>query len=275
MIKLKTAFAAMMIGLFLFLPGANAYADDWEEFDERDGVRLFRQQVEGTKLLGWKGLTTYEQDMRLVLGVLLDNDHRIEWVDRLATNHIVEAENEFDYILYQAFELPAIFSDRDYVYHGVATYNEEDGTVMLHMQSVEHPEAPETVGVRAELVNSRYLLTPLENGGTQVEVEILTDPKGMMPAWFVNLITKTWPAETLNGIRGQFEKDHVKPHKLPGEEERLLAAQEAEEAAKAAEEAAKAAEEGAEQTAENGEGEDTGGVPTADQATAEEPPEGE
>jgi hypothetical protein len=218
MITLKNVLSIAIASALLMIPTEDGIAQDWEAVYEKDGVAVSKKEVEDTNLVSFKGDTVYQQPVGMVLGVLLDNDHRVEWVDRLVNNYILESKNEFDYVLYQAFELPAIFSDRDYVYHGLATRDETTGTVTLHMQSMEHPKAPETVGVRAELINSRYILTPLENGDTRVEVEILTDPKGMMPAWFVNLITKSWPVETLNGIRGQFDKDHVKPHALPGED---------------------------------------------------------
>ncbi|MEO0603919.1 MAG: START domain-containing protein, partial [Myxococcota bacterium] len=80
---------------------------------------------------------------------------------------------------------------------------------------VEHPAAPETVGVRAQLVDSRYRIVELSPGRTQVEVEIVTDPRGSMPAWIVNLIQRTWPRDTLVGIREQLGKDWVVDHPLP------------------------------------------------------------
>ena len=239
-------FLTLLTLLFWFLSPTSAIAADWEQINDEAGVTVSRMSVEGSNLVAFKGETTFQQPVRTVLHVLLDNEHRIEWVGRLYTNHVIESESDFDYVLYQAFELPAIFSDRDYVYHGVCTEDAETGIVTLGMQSIEHPEAPETVGVRAELLNSRYVLTPSEDGAsTHVVVEIHTDPKGMMPAWLTNMIQKDWPVDTLNGIRGQFGKDHMGEHALPLDAER--------EAAKAAEEAAKAAEAAAEAEAAEGE----------------------
>lgn len=194
-----------------------AVAGNWEEVYTAEGVTVSKKDTEGTPLVAFKGETVYDVPVEDVMGVLLDNEHRIEWVDRLYTNHIVEAQSPYDYVLYQAFDLPAMFADRDYVYHGVASRDASTGVVTLNMQSIEHPKAPATVGVRAELLNSRYILTPLENNTkTRVEVEIQTDPKGWMPAWLTNMVQKDWPLETLNGIRGQFAKPHHKPHALPG-----------------------------------------------------------
>jgi hypothetical protein len=197
-----------------------AHAAQWQELFTDDRVVVSKQVMDDSKFFAFKGETTYDDaDPDQVLYVLMDNEHRTEWVGRLASSHIIERSSAHDYILYQHFELPAIFSDRDYVYHGVATRDTETGVVILAMESVEHAEAPPTVGVRANLLLSRYILTPLDGGKTKIEVEIQTDPQGAMPAWLVNLIQRSWPVDTLNGIRTQLGKPYTDRYPLPGVEE--------------------------------------------------------
>lgn len=231
--SLRSAGTALLACL-LALPAA-AGELPWEEIYVEDGVTVHRAEVEDSKLFAFKGTKVMKGTRQDVLGVLLDNEHRINWVDRLATNYILQLHTPYDYVLYQNFELPALFSDRDYVYRGRVVEDEGSGVVTLSMQSIEHDKAPPTTGVRAELINSRYVLTPLDSGDTQVEVEIITDPKGMMPSWLVNMIQKDWPRETLTRLEGEFAKDYHAPHPLPSEaraaeEEALRLAKEAEEA---------------------------------------------
>ena len=83
------------------------------------------------------------------------------------------------------------------------------------MNSLDWPNGPKTVGVRAELKKSLYTLTPMGANMTKVEVEILSDPKGLIPKWLVNLIQKSWPHKTLMAIKAQVEKPFVKPIALP------------------------------------------------------------
>ncbi len=253
--KLTNLLASASLCLALLAPITAAHALDWEVVDTKDGVTTSKADVPDSKLVAFKGETIMDEPMGRVMWVLLDNEHRTEWVGRLYTNHVIEQTTEYDYVIYQAFDLPALFASRDYVYHGVATRDEATGVVTLSMNSVEHPDAPETVGIRANLINSRYVLTPVEDGKkTKVEVEILTDPMGWMPIWLVNMIQADWPVDTLNGIKGQFSKAHMGTRKLPGE---------AEAEAKAAEEAAAAEAKAAEEAA------------AAEAAAAEPCPEGE
>lgn len=221
------------LGLLLSLP-ASAADLPWEQIYEADGVVVERAEVEDSKLFAFKGTKTMAGSPQNVLGVLLDNEHRVEWVDRLALNYIIEQNNPYDYVLYQNFELPALFADRDYVYHGRVVESEGTGVLTLTMQSVEHDRAPETTGVRAQLINSRYVITPVDASHTKVEVEIITDPMGMMPSWLVNIIQKDWPYETLTALEGEFAKPYHKPYPLPSEARKA----EEEAAAKAAAEAA-------------------------------------
>jgi len=193
-----------------------ASAADWEEVYTQDEVTVSKMDLEGTKFYAFKGETVMDAPATRIMHVLLDNDHRIEWVDRLYQAVELEKNGPFDYVLYQAFDLPLTFADRDYVYRGQAK-RVSDTVVELHLVSVDHADKPaeDTVGVRAELVNSLYRLTDLEDGKTRVEVEIQTDPKGWMPIWLVNLVQKDWPLETLNGMRGELSKDYCGDSPLP------------------------------------------------------------
>ena len=50
---------------------------------------------------------------------------------------------------------------------------------------------------------------------TEMVVTIHTDPMGMMPVWLVNMIQKSWPVKTLNGIRTQLQQPYTKNFPLP------------------------------------------------------------
>jgi START domain len=187
---------------------------DWREIYTQDEVTVSKATVPGTSLVAFKGDTVMAAPIGKVLHVLIDHQHPTEWVDRLYLSRVVSEASAFDYVMYQAYELPAVLSNRDYVFRSVGT-TDAAGAVTLAMESVEVPGAPETVGVRARLVNSRYQLTPLGPDRTRVEVEILTDPMGAMPVWLVNLIQRSWPLDTLNGVRAQLGKSWVVDHPLP------------------------------------------------------------
>ena len=212
LICLATLFASQL------LPSAQARS--YELINQELGVDVYRSDThEHGKLFAFKGVTTYSAPIEKVLYVLMDNEHRVDWVDRLYLAKELERVDAHNYVLYQAFELPAVMSNRDYVYRGIATRDTDTGVVTLHLQSIEHAAAPQTVGVRANLVDSSYVLKPMPNGDTQITVEIITDPKGWLPAWLTNSIQEDWPVATLNAIRTQLDKPYTGMYPLPGVEE--------------------------------------------------------
>jgi hypothetical protein len=209
----RSLFAALAL-LFVASPAA---AGAWTKIDDENGIKVFRKEVPGSPLVAFRGETMVSAPIEKLLWVLADNAHRTDWVDRLKKSVVLQTNGSYEYIVYQHFGLPFPISDRDYVYRGRAT-RDKNGVVTLDIASVTHPKAPATVGVRANLIGSRYVLTPKGPDKTYVVVEIHTDPKGAIPTWLVNLIQTSWPMKTLQGLRSQVAKPFVKRLELPPDE---------------------------------------------------------
>lgn len=188
---------------------------DWVPSGEKDGIRVFRRKVPGLAFDAFRGQGVVEAPLGKVLAVLADNTHRTEWVDRLKKSEVLEVVSAHESFIHQVFKLPPLVSNRDYVYHA-RTYREVGSRrVIVELRSEPHPRAPKPEGIRAELRHSGYILEALDSGRTQVTVEIETDPKGWLPGWLVNLIQKSWPVKTINGIRKQVQKPHIRAYPMP------------------------------------------------------------
>jgi hypothetical protein len=186
----------------------------WEHVNREDGVEVYRKEVPGSPLVAFKGVTELDAPLEKVLWVLADNEHRTEWIDLCAESRVLEQVSAFETVIYQRYALPWYLTDRDYVYRAKATRG-ADGTVTLVLASCEHRDAPATVGIRAQLIESSYVLTALGPNRTRIAIEIHTDPKGMVPDWLVNLVQKSWPVKTLQGIRKQVSRPYVGAYALP------------------------------------------------------------
>ncbi|MCW8141125.1 MAG: hypothetical protein KIT58_19670 [Planctomycetota bacterium] len=204
-----TLLAAALMG-----PAVAAGEGRWEHIAREQGVDVYRRAVSGSDLVAFKGVAEVEAPLTRVLWVLADNDRRTEWIDLCAESRVLERVSDHESVIYQRYALPWYLSDRDYVFRARAAL-EADGVVRLRMVSVEHPAAPPTVGVRARRLESTYVLTPLGERRTRVEVEIHTDPCGLVPDWLVNVVQKRWPLATLQGIRRQVRRPDAGEHPLP------------------------------------------------------------
>lgn len=201
-----------MILVFLFFSN-NLFA--WEKVKEEHGIKVYSKLVEGTDLVGFRGETYVYAPADKVLWVLMDNKYRKNWVDRLLHSEVLDRVSNKKFIVYQVFKLPWPLQNRDFVYQGILTKNKRLKSIDLVLNSVEHKLAPETVGVRAEITRSLYRVVPMGKFKTKLEVEILSDPKGWIPTFVVNLIQKNWPYKTLSAVKKEVEMPYVGKYPLP------------------------------------------------------------
>ena len=187
---------------------AEAQAAGWEQIDDDQGIVVFKKDLPSTPLHAFRGRGLIEAPMGKLIWVMGDNSHRTEWVDRLKKSVILEQEDAYSSIVYQQFSTPALVAERDFVYRARAS-SRPDGSAILEIASVAHAKAPPTVGVRGELRDTSYVFTPKGPNSTLVEVSVVTDPKGSLPKWVVNMIQKSWPMNTLTSLREQVKKPFV------------------------------------------------------------------
>lgn len=202
--------------IFVFSIASNVFALDksWEQIDDSDGIKVWRKDIPNSPVKAFRGETIIDSSVSKIAWVLADNKHRKDWVDRLEKVIGLEKKSADKAVVYQSFDLPFPISDRDMIIQGTFVIDNKNQKVYLNLKSVEHSKAPETIGVRAKLHHSKYVLTPIDGGKrTKVEVEILTDPKGLLPKWLVNIIQKKWPYKTLTGLKNQVKKPFVKDYR--------------------------------------------------------------
>ena len=128
--------------------------ETWEFVKQKDGIKIYTKNYPESAVVGFRGQVYLDHPIEKVLGVLMDNEHRKEWVDRLKTSQILERKSSDEYIMYQVYGLPWPLSDRDFVYQGKLVRKGQ--TVYLKLKSVDHPKGPPTVGVRADMKASQY-----------------------------------------------------------------------------------------------------------------------
>ena len=191
--------------------------EGWKKIHEKYGVEVFSKKIPGSPLLAFRGETIIDAPIERIYSVLvsLDPKVRLAWVDRLIGTANLEIISDHEGTIYHLFDLPWPVADRDYVLYIKGYRDKETGRVYLNLRSVDHPDAPDPPGVRAITTFTGYELIPLSKGKTRVSVEVLTDPRGLIPSWLVNLVQKTWPSDTLHGLRRQVKKSDFRIVELP------------------------------------------------------------
>lgn len=193
--------------LILSSVGGATGDNDWHEIKNREGIRIFSRKVEGSSLLAFKGVATINTSIGTVINVINDKARHKEWVMRLAESGTVSYFTPLESVEYTHVHGIWPISDRDVVFHSKAIINQSKGEVVILMHSVDDPAMPEREGiVRAQLIESKYVLTEIGKKQTLIEAEFHGDPKGWIPAWIANFFQKSWPFDTLKGLKEQSEK---------------------------------------------------------------------
>ena len=166
----------------------------------------------------YRGTTTMPISIERIAYVLDDTESKKEWVSRLKEETRLE-ENPSSYrsIAYQHYNLSWPVSDRDYVIESKWTVMKDMKlpTAILSIKSMIRDDVPEIEGrVRGELDRLVYKLEKLKSNQTRVTVEIMVNPKGLLPNFMINLIQKEWPITTLRQLNAQALKGSAIHEKL-------------------------------------------------------------
>jgi hypothetical protein len=184
----------------------------WEQINEENGIKVYRKSSPSTPVKGVGGEAMIDASIGKVLWVLMDHEHKTDWVDKFKSAYTIEEVSPLVHIQYASFAMPFPVTDRDFVYRYEFKVDKAQNAVIVEVKSTRHPKAPESksVGVRGEIIEGRYVLYPRGSDRTFVRAEYLADPKGLLPSWVVNLVQKQWPYKTLAGLREQVRKPFVK-----------------------------------------------------------------
>lgn len=216
---MRNIFVLLMFGLFA--GSSHAFYDwkahSWEEVAIKDGIEVYRKSFEGSNVKGVAGKAKIEASPAEIIWVLMDHEHKNEWVARFSEARTLASPSPLKSIQYASFEMPFPISDRDFVYSYDFSYNEKEKAIEVDVKSVDHPLAPieDSVGVRGTIISGKYRLYPVAGEhATIVEVEYLADPEGLIPSWIVNLVQKKWPLKTLKGLQNQVKKGKLGKHEI-------------------------------------------------------------
>lgn len=223
--RLRPIAATLLTALALT---AGAHADTpstgptWEQFDEEDGVRMFRRDVPGSSIVGLRGEAFVAAPIARVASVLADRKRSTEWIDRLVKTKVLRELSESEAINWNHVKTPSPLKDRDFVFKSVITTDPAKKKVVFSYFSVTDPLAPEyDAYVRGSFKSGKFELTMAERTnkdgsktkGTIVVAEVVVDPRGSVPTFIVNMVQKSWPHKTLTALRKQVAKPDIKDDK--------------------------------------------------------------
>ncbi|MCF8059370.1 MAG: hypothetical protein K9K67_08740 [Bacteriovoracaceae bacterium] len=184
----------------------------WELAKEKDGIKIFRApQHKETGIVPIKAQTVLNHTMPRILSVLATTERKKEWIPKLLEAFVVEKKSKYERVEYTLYDSPWPFNDRAFVISTKGRFNEKENTLFIDIHSSEHPDIPlNPKHVRGHTYIGSVYMKGLTKETTFFEITLLTDFKGNIPTWIINLVQASWPFKMFTNLKSQLKKDDIK-----------------------------------------------------------------
>lgn len=174
-------------------------------------IRLEEKKASNANELStYKGSAIFLISIPRIAFTLEDIGTRRNWVAGISEHALIEKNvDSLEYTTYEHYDMVWPVRDREYIVHQqwIIDKNEDIPTISLLASSIESNAYPiRNDRVRGDLIRLYYKLKYLGPSETKIEVEIQVNPKGELPLFFIELIQKNWPVNTLKALYKEAEK---------------------------------------------------------------------
>jgi hypothetical protein len=184
--------------------------DGWVQVGVQEGITVSRKRVPGDPMFAYKGEGVLNAPIGKLIAVSRDTARQPEWVNRMVAARILREITPFDRIIYIKIHSPWPVKDRDFVLESKLVVDRARKTAVFDVHSVQDPLGPaDACCVRAEMRSNHIEMKAVDAERTSISAEAHVDPKGALPAWLVNLVQKTAPHKTIQGLLRQVAKKDV------------------------------------------------------------------
>lgn len=183
-------------------------AHAWVHIGDEDGISLWKQEVPGFPLPGFRGEVTIAASIVDIERTIRDAAHHTEWIYRCAESRVLEGIGPDEALLYNRTAAPWPVWDRDVVLETRVTRSVDGMTVLLsfHNAKNSHYPLPEHV-VRMPRLVGFYKLVKLAPEQTKVTYQVEADPGGSLPRWLAARVARDLPYETLSRLRKRVARE--------------------------------------------------------------------
>ncbi|QQD17280.1 hypothetical protein I6N98_13010 [Spongiibacter nanhainus] len=202
-VGLKRLMIAMMAFVAMAATaGDGAKVGEWQLEKEEDGVQIYARSVEGWEIREILAVTTLSTTPGSVLAVLNDVEENAPKLSDVVRNSAIEQrESATRYRIYTVMDMPWPLSDRDSFNQRVIEHDADSGVVTITDTATQGIKPEQEDLVRIQASRQQWRLTPLEDGQTKVELQILVDPNGPIPSSLINSMSVGQPIGTMETLK--------------------------------------------------------------------------
>lgn len=183
----------------LILAGHAAASEAWELDRDKEGIKVYTREVEGSRYREFKGVTEMQTSLASAVGLLDDTSACQDWLHLCEESRVLDQKNWSERYIYQISDLPFPASTRDAIFHATITQS-ADREVLIELSS--RPDyIPETDHVRIHDSHGAYLLQVIDDYTIRMTWTMYINPAGSLPAFLVNRLLTDIPFKSLLKFR--------------------------------------------------------------------------
>ena len=175
----------------------------WEKVKHEKGVTVYKATVENR--VAFRGIGEMNGRPDELITIIENPNGWKNWIENFKSGKLIEEKNHNHKIFYQAIKSPFPVSDRDVVFESKILRDSPD-KIRVEMKSVTHPKAPKSIGVRMNIIFTRYIIETMKEGTMKVTFETLSEPGGALPDFLVNWASESYPITLFEGLRKELDK---------------------------------------------------------------------
>ncbi|QCF27661.1 START domain-containing protein [Hydrocarboniclastica marina] len=178
----------------------------WEEVAHKEGIKVWRLDIPGETLPGFRGEGTIAAPAAAVLREIQRVEHHTEWMDRCAEARRIETIDQNTHIVYNRTDSPWPAWDRDVVVKTTVSRANDGKELKLSFQNTDAGYVPPQDGVvRMPRLEGAYTMTQVGPNETHVSYQVEVDIGGVIPGWIASMIARDLPVKTLSALRERVE----------------------------------------------------------------------
>lgn len=178
----------------------------WEEIKQDEGITVWRMDVPGVSLPGFRGEADIHASPEAVLEVIRATDKHTEWMHRCSDARLLDQLDENTTIVYNRTDSPWPAWDRDVILRTEVTREEQQNRIRLAYRNIDSDLVKKPDGVvRMPRLEGAYTMTEIQPGVTRVSYLVEVDVGGSLPGWIASLVARDLPFKTLDALRSRVE----------------------------------------------------------------------
>lgn len=200
----------VLMPMLLVLPTSSAEDDQgWEQIDNDDGIRVWKHEIPGQDLPGFRGETIIAAPLEAIVAVVKDHTRHTEWMHRCLEAAKIEDLGGGHSIDYNRTDAPWPVWDRDIVLDAQWSQSPDGKVVVLSFRNAN----PKLRGVPKKTVRMPklvgfYKFWKLGSDKTRVVYQVEADPGGSLPTWLAKSVARDLPYNTLSALRARVTGKH-------------------------------------------------------------------